>query len=50
MWDETAVTITDLNKKGTGIFLQRGLDSPSQEKPVGQISQMQQAATTIERK
>jgi hypothetical protein len=38
MWDETVVTITDLNKKGTGIFFQRGLDSPHREKPDGQIN------------
>jgi hypothetical protein len=32
------VTITDLNKKGTGIFFAIGLDSPCREKPVGQIN------------
>jgi hypothetical protein len=29
MWNETAVTIIDLNKKGTGIFFAMGLDSPN---------------------
>jgi hypothetical protein len=29
IWNETAVTITGLNKKGTGIFFPMGLDSPN---------------------
>jgi hypothetical protein len=29
---------SDLGKNGTGIFLQRGLDRPTSEQPVGQIS------------
>jgi hypothetical protein len=38
IWNETVVTITDLNKKTTEIFFYMRLDTPGAQQPVGQIN------------